>query len=240
MRRRPRMRRSWTAWAGCCSGRVTATRRCRISREAYADDHDGDIAAHLGEVLWPPRPARGRRADVGRGEPGGSRESSAEVNAAAPARVEVTHAAPLLLTVCWALLVGVRDASTRSQACDRPVGPAPGANLQHAQAWQLDGRAAAAVGTQGWQASLDWRQSGADAQVHLAGPFGVGALVIEADAGGTVAQRRAAQRRGAVDAAGAAGLRAAHGQPALLAAGRARTRTQPSNSSATGRIVRSS
>jgi outer membrane lipoprotein LolB len=50
--------------------------------------------------------------------------------------------------------------------------------LQHATTWQLDGRAAVAVGTQGWQASLNWRQRGADAEVHLAGPLGVGALVL--------------------------------------------------------------
>ena len=34
------------------------------------------------------------------------------------------------------------------------------AQLQQASAWRLNGRAAAAVGTQGWQASLDWRQDG--------------------------------------------------------------------------------
>jgi outer membrane lipoprotein LolB len=51
--------------------------------------------------------------------------------------------------------------------------------LQHANSWQLDGRAAVAVGTQGWQASLNWRQSGAVAQLHLAGPLGVGALDLK-------------------------------------------------------------
>lgn len=51
--------------------------------------------------------------------------------------------------------------------------------LQHASTWQLDGRAAVAVGTQGWQASLNWHQHGADAEVHLAGPLGVGALVLK-------------------------------------------------------------
>jgi outer membrane lipoprotein LolB len=56
--------------------------------------------------------------------------------------------------------------------------------LQHAVAWQLDGRAAVAVGTQGWQAGLNWRQRGADAELHLAGPFGVGALVLQETAQG--------------------------------------------------------
>ena len=32
--------------------------------------------------------------------------------------------------------------------------------LEQARTWQLDGRAAAALGEQGWQASLDWRQKG--------------------------------------------------------------------------------
>jgi outer membrane lipoprotein LolB len=51
--------------------------------------------------------------------------------------------------------------------------------LQHAGGWQLDGRAAVALGTQGWQATLNWRQSGMFAEVHLAGPFGIGALVLK-------------------------------------------------------------
>jgi outer membrane lipoprotein LolB len=52
-------------------------------------------------------------------------------------------------------------------------------DLQHADSWQLAGRAAVAVGTQGWQASLDWQQRGAAAELHLAGPLGVGALVLK-------------------------------------------------------------
>jgi outer membrane lipoprotein LolB len=54
------------------------------------------------------------------------------------------------------------------------------AELRHADAWQLDGRTAVAVGTQGWQASLNWRQRGAATELHLAGPLGVGALVLKA------------------------------------------------------------
>ncbi|HLZ99861.1 MAG TPA: lipoprotein insertase outer membrane protein LolB [Steroidobacteraceae bacterium] len=53
------------------------------------------------------------------------------------------------------------------------------AALQHADTWQLAGRAAVAVGTQGWQASLDWQQHGDAAELHLAGPLGVGALVLD-------------------------------------------------------------
>lgn len=52
-------------------------------------------------------------------------------------------------------------------------------DLQKAAAWQLDGRAAVAVGTQGWQATLNWQQHGEISEVHLSGPFGVGALVLK-------------------------------------------------------------
>jgi outer membrane lipoprotein LolB len=52
-------------------------------------------------------------------------------------------------------------------------------DLQKAAAWQLDGRAAGAVGAQGWQATLNWRQHGELSEVHLSGPFGVGALVLK-------------------------------------------------------------
>jgi outer membrane lipoprotein LolB len=51
--------------------------------------------------------------------------------------------------------------------------------LQQAGAWQLDGRAAVAAGSQGWQASLNWHQLGMASEVHLAGPLGVGALVLK-------------------------------------------------------------
>ncbi len=86
----------------------------------------------------------------------------------------------MLFTCCAALCACV---STRPA-----LAPAPWerrlAELQHAAAWQLDGRAAVAVGTQGWQASLNWRQRGAEAELHLAGPLGVGALVLKATAQG--------------------------------------------------------
>jgi outer membrane lipoprotein LolB len=52
-------------------------------------------------------------------------------------------------------------------------------DLQQGRGWQLDGRAAVAIGTQGWQATLNWRQTGMFAEVHLAGPFGIGALVLK-------------------------------------------------------------
>jgi outer membrane lipoprotein LolB len=57
-------------------------------------------------------------------------------------------------------------------------------DLQHAGAWQLDGRAAVAFGAQGWQATLNWRQAGSYAEVNLAGPFGIGALMLRQEPGG--------------------------------------------------------
>jgi len=88
---------------------------------------------------------------------------------------------PLLAAMTLSACVTPRPppAPTASVPWDQRV-----AILQQAGQWQLAGRAAVAVGTQGWQASLDWRQQAADSQVHLAGPLGVGALVISRTAAG--------------------------------------------------------
>jgi outer membrane lipoprotein LolB len=51
--------------------------------------------------------------------------------------------------------------------------------LQAATTWQLDGRAAVAVGSQGWQATLNWSQRPDSTDVHLSGPLGIGALALE-------------------------------------------------------------
>lgn len=50
--------------------------------------------------------------------------------------------------------------------------------LQRSAQWEMQGRAAVAIGTHGWQASVDWRQRGAETVVHLSGPLGVGASVL--------------------------------------------------------------
>jgi len=50
--------------------------------------------------------------------------------------------------------------------------------LQRASAWDLAARAAVAIDTQGWQASLNWRQRDQLSELHLAGPLGVGASVV--------------------------------------------------------------
>ena len=82
-----------------------------------------------------------------------------------------------LLGLCAALLA----------ACvtTRQAPPAPAAawemrvgDLQKAAQWQLAGRAAVAVGDQGWQATLNWQQQEAATELRLSGPFGAGAVVL--------------------------------------------------------------
>ncbi|MDP9066167.1 MAG: lipoprotein insertase outer membrane protein LolB [Pseudomonadota bacterium] len=58
------------------------------------------------------------------------------------------------------------------------------ASLQIAGEWQLEGRVAVAFGTQGWQATLNRRQAGALSDVRLAGPLGIGAVVLQKTADG--------------------------------------------------------
>jgi outer membrane lipoprotein LolB len=85
---------------------------------------------------------------------------------------------PVLLVVLYGSLAAC--ATTRLAPPAKSAGWEQRVNvLQQASNWQLDGRAAVAVGTQGWQASLNWRQHDEASEVHLAGPFGVGALVLE-------------------------------------------------------------
>jgi outer membrane lipoprotein LolB len=81
----------------------------------------------------------------------------------------------LTLIGCCALAAcaTTRTAPPPSIKWDQRVG-----ELQSANDWQLDGRAAVALGTQGWQATLNWRQTD-KAEVHLSGPFGIGALVLK-------------------------------------------------------------
>ena len=91
----------------------------------------------------------------------------------------------LLLIVCSTCLAALLAAcaTTRQTAPPPPMAAAAWdqrvSDLQRLASWQLDGRAAVAFGTQGWQASLDWRQSGDVAEVHLSGPLGIGAMVLK-------------------------------------------------------------
>ena len=87
----------------------------------------------------------------------------------------------LLILSCSAVLAACVTTRPRTLA---PAPPAAAweqrvSDLQRQSAWQMDGRAAVALGKQGWQATLTWRQRGDSSEVHLAGPFGVGALVLK-------------------------------------------------------------
>lgn len=88
---------------------------------------------------------------------------------------------PLAILVCCAALSGC--ATTRHTGVPLPWDQRL-AELQHDGVWQMDGRAAVAVGTQGWQASLTWRQRTASTELHLAGPLGVGAMTLTKTAAG--------------------------------------------------------
>src|SRR3982074_2014775 len=84
----------------------------------------------------------------------------------------------LLIFLCSAVLAAF--APTRAPPAPAAVGwEQRVSDLQRLGAWRLDGRAAVAVGTQGWQATLNWQQRNDLAEVHLSGPFGIGALVLK-------------------------------------------------------------
>ena len=82
--------------------------------------------------------------------------------------------------MCLAALAGC---ATVRHAPQPAAAPAPWderlGQLEHAASWRLDGRAAAALGQQGWQATLDWQQHGTVSDLHLAGPLGVGSTEIK-------------------------------------------------------------
>jgi len=86
----------------------------------------------------------------------------------------------LLILLCSTVLA----ACVTTRHAPLPAGAPAGwgqraADLQGLSSWRLDGRTAVAAGTQGWQATLNWRQSGESAEVHLSGPLGVGSLVLK-------------------------------------------------------------
>jgi outer membrane lipoprotein LolB len=87
----------------------------------------------------------------------------------------------ILLVACAAVLAGC--AALRPKEPSLPAAAASWderrKDLEQATRWDLEGRAAVALGQQGWQASLNWRQTGADSELHLAGPLGIGALMIK-------------------------------------------------------------
>jgi outer membrane lipoprotein LolB len=87
----------------------------------------------------------------------------------------------LFLVASAAVLAGC--AALHPKGAPLPAAAAPWderrKDLEQASRWDLDGRAAVALGQQGWQATLNWRQIGADSELHLAGPLGIGALTIK-------------------------------------------------------------
>jgi outer membrane lipoprotein LolB len=86
----------------------------------------------------------------------------------------------LLVLWCSALLAACATIRRAPVPAAAPAGwEQRVAGLQSWSSWRLDGRAALAANGQGWQASLNWRQAGDSAEVHLSGPLGVGSLVLK-------------------------------------------------------------
>lgn len=52
---------------------------------------------------------------------------------------------------------------------------------QSLSSWQMTGRAAVTAANEGWNASLEWKQTDAQSQMRLYGPFGAGALRVTTD-----------------------------------------------------------
>ena len=97
------------------------------------------------------------------------------------------RAGPALVVLVMTLALGAcatLPPATLPSAAPPSAWDARQATLQQAGQWSLDGRAAATVNRQGWQASLNWRQQGATSELHLAGPLGVGATVLRLGADG--------------------------------------------------------
>jgi outer membrane lipoprotein LolB len=97
-------------------------------------------------------------------------------------RLELMRRLLLISGTTWLTVLLAACATTKPTAMP-PIAAAAWdqrvVDLQRLASWQLSGRAAVAVGTQGWQASLDWRQSGEATEVHLSGPLGIGAMVLK-------------------------------------------------------------
>ncbi len=50
--------------------------------------------------------------------------------------------------------------------------------LEKETSWHMQGRAAVAVGAQGWQAHIDWQEDPGGSRVTLSGPFGLSAVQV--------------------------------------------------------------
>ena len=84
----------------------------------------------------------------------------------------------LLVMIFLGGLLGACVATRAPSTASRASWEQRAGELQKAEGWQLDGRVAVALGTQGWQATINWRQRNDLSEAHLAGPFGIGALVL--------------------------------------------------------------
>lgn len=58
--------------------------------------------------------------------------------------------------------------------------------LQGLDGWRAAGRLVVDVPGQGFSATMQWRQNGAEYRIHLSGPFGQGAVLIEGGEAGVV------------------------------------------------------
>ena len=96
-----------------------------------------------------------------------------------PASPGIGAASRLRAARACLLLVAVLLASCATVAPMHPAGWTERLQLlQRIGNWDLQGRAAVAIGSRGWQASVDWRQHADQSVVHLAGPLGIGASVL--------------------------------------------------------------
>lgn len=86
--------------------------------------------------------------------------------------------------VCWlvAVIVLLTACVTSPRRTDVVLdGVAQRDVIAGLDAWRLEGRVAVAAGSEGFNASLDWNQDGADSSVRLASPLGAGSLRLKFD-----------------------------------------------------------
>ena len=181
---------------------------------AYLDDRGGDIAAHLGEVLWQLGKRRteaeriwseGGRAEVDNQLLKSDAFASARELAMRRMTMRMARAAhagetmrlSAVLACCAALAACV---TTRPP----PRLPTAGswdqrlARLQHADAWQLDGKRGRGGGQARVAGELDLAPGRGGGRGASGGPFRCRCADRQADTAGSVAERRAAQRCGGI------------------------------------------
>jgi outer membrane lipoprotein LolB len=110
----------------------------------------------------------------------------------APGRV-VWAGLALLLALAGCQTVPVPSAPQVAWNVRRPA-------LQTLDRFGLDGRVAVAVGNQGFNAGLRWKQSGAVTRLALTGPLGAGGVEVTADAGNLSVVTSSGKRLGDADA----------------------------------------